>query len=654
MSVSRITPYAVSGVYVTSLSSPAVNVPDKALLVSGLFGQGSPGTVSVTDNAGNTWAVLTVLSGTHGVEYLAYCLSANANAATVVTWHCTTSQIISIAGCAYSDSAGGTWSFDQAKSNQSAYATAAKVTFTSTPGAGVIAGIAAEYYSDTEVFTNTGVAQQAFVNGSGTTYAVAAEFVDIITTGAQSNFAPTVIDNEGGYGGYISLYLGSFLLTASGGGGGSSTTLAGSVASQPAILGGLQASQSLSASPAAAPIAQGAAVARMVMAGAATIYPFAGGQFRQVNAALALASVSPAIEGLAQGRQQAAGSSVAQPVVQSVAQAFQRLAAMVSLQPAISGSFTIHSSAVSLTGAITVQPSVSASMSARQGFAGTILLQPEVSGVLTISQPGTVSLVGAIAVQPGMIGYLSARQSAAGSVTAPARAAGSFTGINALSGSATALPSVAGAWLGFLQLATGVPAPYAARGTAYAWQPLQGDVILQPAVAGAIHPPFVGYPVDPHFYVLQPARVFYAKAPARSFYVAMAPRTFYVLDEPTMTAQIFPGVLDPAETQVLTIDATALLPAGVTLTSIVGAPVVAVVHGLDANAANVFSGAAINTAPIAADPPDIPVAIGANLAVQLVATNPADGVQYEVRIPCQTSRANKVVTLKAIIGSTAS
>ena len=138
---------------------------------------------------------------------------------------------------------------------------------------------------------------------------------------------------------------------------------------------------------------------------------------------------------------------------------------------------------------------------------------------------------------------------------------------------------------------------------------------------------------------------------SRSFYTALPSRTFYVLDQPTMPAQTFPGVMDPAETKVLTIDGTASVPSGVTLVSIVGSPIIDVIRGNDPNAANVFSGAAINTQPIAAQPPDIPNAIGANLGVQIIATNPANGASYEIRIPCQTSESNNIVTLKAILTS---
>ena len=101
------------------------------------------------------------------------------------------------------------------------------------------------------------------------------------------------------------------------------------------------------------------------------------------------------------------------------------------------------------------------------------------------------------------------------------------------------------------------------------------------------------------------------------------------MDNPDMPAQTFPGVMDPAETKVLTIDGTDSVPSGVTYTSIVGSPIIKVLAGSDSNFASVFSGATINTAPIAADPPDIPTAIGANLGVQIVATNPADGATYE-------------------------
>ncbi len=155
------------------------------------------------------------------------------------------------------------------------------------------------------------------------------------------------------------------------------------------------------------------------------------------------------------------------------------------------------------------------------------------------------------------------------------------------------------------------------------------------------------------FYAAMAARSFYAAMPARSFYAAMPFRSFYALCTSDMATQI-QSAIDPGETKVLTLDATADLPAGVTLT---GTPTVSVIvtRGTDANAAAHFIMPTINTTPVAVTNANgAVVTIQPGLCVQLIASGCLDGCWYEVRATCQTTQGNNVEVLKAVLTCTAS
>ena len=152
------------------------------------------------------------------------------------------------------------------------------------------------------------------------------------------------------------------------------------------------------------------------------------------------------------------------------------------------------------------------------------------------------------------------------------------------------------------------------------------------------------------FYAALSARAFYAALISRSFYAASFSRSFYRMNNTMIPA--FPNAIDPAETKVLTIDATADLATGVTLTGIIGSPIITLLSGNDPLASTRFSGAIINSASIPALPPGIPVSIVANMAVQIIATTPMDGATYEIRVPCTTSQANNTITLKGVLNCT--
>jgi hypothetical protein len=156
-----------------------------------------------------------------------------------------------------------------------------------------------------------------------------------------------------------------------------------------------------------------------------------------------------------------------------------------------------------------------------------------------------------------------------------------------------------------------------------------------------------GYLPGEGFNLAITARSFYATLAPRKFYITLPARSFY-RDNASMIIP-FPSQIDPAETKVLTIDATADLAAGVTLTGIIGSPIITVISGTDTLASSRFSGSIINAAPIAALPPGIPITIAAGKAVQIIATTPIDGASYEVRIPCTTSDGTNTVTLKGVL-----
>ena len=150
----------------------------------------------------------------------------------------------------------------------------------------------------------------------------------------------------------------------------------------------------------------------------------------------------------------------------------------------------------------------------------------------------------------------------------------------------------------------------------------------------------------------QAARSWAVSMPGRSFYAGAAFRSFYILATSNMAMQ-FPSAIDPGDVKVLTLDATADLPAGVTLT---GAPTVEVVvtRGTDANAGAHFTQPTINTTPVTVTTPTGTTTIAVGLCVQLVAAGCLDGCWYEIRVTCQTTQANNIEVLKGVLTCTAS
>ncbi|CDY79498.1 hypothetical protein BGLT_02279 [Caballeronia glathei] len=102
---------------------------------------------------------------------------------------------------------------------------------------------------------------------------------------------------------------------------------------------------------------------------------------------------------------------------------------------------------------------------------------------------------------------------------------------------------------------------------------------------------------------------------------------------------------DPRETVVITMDATAMLAPGETLT---GTPEVSIkaTAGADSTPSLVLSGVVINSVPLTLLKGKA-IAIGA--AVQAVCSAGTFGSQYWIAITCQTSNPNKILVLKAAL-----
>ena len=188
-----------------SLASPAVNVPAGALIATGcsIVNGIVP---SVSDTAGNTYTVLPLFSGTATSTqdvYVAYCLSAVANTANVVTWSATGQNVQGNNGAVYSTSS-GTWAYDTDVSGEQGvgYGTNLDLSIT-TAGAGLIAGLFFEYYAQAQQpWTLTGLTQQAVTQDTSTgTGAPGNVYGDAITTAAQTAYAISATDGSAGLGG---------------------------------------------------------------------------------------------------------------------------------------------------------------------------------------------------------------------------------------------------------------------------------------------------------------------------------------------------------------------------------------------------------------------------------------------------------------------
>lgn len=158
--------------------------------------------------------------------------------------------------------------------------------------------------------------------------------------------------------------------------------------------------------------------------------------------------------------------------------------------------------------------------------------------------------------------------------------------------------------------------------------------------------PFAGYAFDPEFYAILPARNFYGAGPPRSFYAAATYRNFYAQPKRNMPAIILQYAKDPREVKTITLDATADLPTGATLTGITNTQIT-VTRGSDPSPSAAFGTPIINSAQITV--PGAAAPIAANMAVQIPATAGIDGCWYEIAVTCTTSASPNTETLKAVL-----
>lgn len=212
-------------------------------------------------------------------------------------------------------------------------------------------------------------------------------------------------------------------------------------------------------------------------------------------------------------------------------------------------------------------------------------------------------------------------------VLAPPVAAGGLTATNPLAGSAVIAPSAQGAWTALVSASSVV---------------LVGPV----GASGTLQPLGATLPADARYYAAMGVRGFYAALPERPFYSAASLRSFYILDDPDVTPTL--DTKDPSEKVVLTLDATADLAAGETLT---GTPTVSVVVmvGNDPNASSMVTLPQVNAAPVTIKTSRGTVTIATGQCVQAVCANGVNGSQYLVAATCTTSNPDKVLTLKGIL-----
>lgn len=174
---------------------------------------------------------------------------------------------------------------------------------------------------------------------------------------------------------------------------------------------------------------------------------------------------------------------------------------------------------------------------------------------------------------------------------------------------------------------------------------------LGPLTARATsQPPPAGYVADGNYYVALPARPFYATLQARPFYSALPARSFYILSNPDMTPLF--DTLDPRETLVLTLDASADLASGETLTSITA--MTALQQSGTPGALPTLTGQVINAQPVTLIVGGKSVTIAANCGVQVIATGGVSGCRYLIAATCNTSNPDKVLTLKGVLPVSAS
>lgn len=347
--------------------------------------------------------------------------------------------------------------------------------------------------------------------------------------------------------------------------------------------------------------------------------------------------------GAAQSKQQATGSATLSVLAAATAAALvgAQIAAVIApsaagTQQATTSAVTASATQPSATGTsnasqsaqanATVQAGVDATAQASQQAIGGATIVPTASGAVAIA--GLNTAVGGATIIPSASGRAQASQTAVGSATVrPSLQASAQASISAHASGSTgySAPST---------LSITVPASVVGR--------------IVPWAAGTLT---LGQSFDPAFYARLTQRNFYAAVPGRAFYAGMPQRNFYAQPRRNMPATILPYAKDPREVKTVTLDATADLPAGATLT---GTPVLAVtvVRGTDPNPSAAFGIPVINSSPITVPGAASPIA--ANMAVQIEATGGVDGCWYELAVTCPTSASPDTETLKAVLMVSAS
>jgi hypothetical protein len=110
--------------------------------------------------------------------------------------------------------------------------------------------------------------------------------------------------------------------------------------------------------------------------------------------------------------------------------------------------------------------------------------------------------------------------------------------------------------------------------------------------------------------------------------------------------------LDPRETLVLTLDASAELANGAILTAI--ETMTATQQSGPTGTAPTLAGQLINTQPITLTFNGVPITIAVGAAVQVVASGGTSGCRYLIAATCTTSNPDKILTLKGILPVSAS
>jgi hypothetical protein len=558
-----------------SIASPAVNVPAGALITTGC--SVASGIVpSVSDTAGNTYTVLPLFSGAAaGVNdsYVAYCLSAIANAANVITWSASGTNVVANNGAVYKTSS-GTWSYDKYVNGEASvgYGTNLDLSI-NTAASGLIACHAFEYYVGTfQGWTFTGVTAESTNPGSNTSNGAPGNaYGDAQTASAQTGFAVSVTDGSASLaGGKVTAFLVSY--TVAGGGGATAAgkasvtpiakstataknTASGKASVAPTAQSSTTSKNTASASPSVALIAAGTAIALLLTQGATTVTPTAQGAATSTNAAVVAASVAPnaaasAISTLAASGYAAVGPSAlgtatasntanASASVAPTAQGTAQNAGIVYANGAAAASVTANGSSVSTlsaSGAASVGPGVSGAVVSSLNASGEALVTPRAAGssLATLNATGAASVIAAAQATAQNAGLVYANGTAAVALTANG---GAFSTLS-VAGLASITPSAHSSITAILATYGAASVQPVAFAITTEFQTAQGNASVAPVSSGTtsgtlsviaaafVTPSAQGATANVNALITVPK--FYLQMPARNFSLQMSPRNFYL------------------------------------------------------------------------------------------------------------------------------